>query len=425
VAGAPPRSPPAHTEETRENPHETPTGTACTDLDERDKQTRLRKRLNRLAWSGPLGTALAQTIEDAIRFRLLGDEKAGRWDRPPGRAWPRGDVAALALGGYRPASRCAVAGLLQNLLSWADRRLWTAAHYRLSFADCGGEQRLLHNERSQRRGGWRQEPAAGIENTADRPGHISRYRSRPAGYSPLSIGFHAPGQVSEPLRADAGRRFAAAGSPAVRPGSDALFEVRIRPGRLGIAALREGDNGPAGCRPQAYVNVPPCGIAQERGFRGSGPLTWPPPKEDLRAPQTQVRAVWCRVERTREMLGGGADTSRLKRTTREASRTRPAGVPTISVYLGGALIDRPTLVDERALTRHTRSKTCAGGRIGPTSSLTEGTGRRSRSGHTPARPAHGLTGPGRLDFALEGSHVERWMERRAAGPGSDRRGVAG
>jgi len=71
------------------------------------------------------------------------------------------------------------------------------------------------------------------------------------------------------------------------------------------------------------------------------------------------------------------------------------------------LTDRPPL-SMIALSRHHTFEDLRGGRIG-TSSLTEGTR------HVAERmlAAHGLTYPADYDFALEGSHVQRWKALQA------------
>ena len=66
------------------------------------------------------------------------------------------------------------------------------------------------------------------------------------------------------------------------------------------------------------------------------------------------------------------------------------------------LIDRPPL-SMIAIPSHRSVADLRGGRIG-TSSLTEGT----RYVAERMLAAHGLTYPADYDFALEGSHVERW-----------------
>jgi ABC-type nitrate/sulfonate/bicarbonate transport system substrate-binding protein len=72
------------------------------------------------------------------------------------------------------------------------------------------------------------------------------------------------------------------------------------------------------------------------------------------------------------------------------------------------LIDRPPL-SMIAIPRHAAFSDLRGGRIG-TSSLTEGTR------HVAERmlAAHGLSYPADYDFALEGSHLERWKALQAA-----------
>src|SRR5690349_22339459 len=115
----------------------------------------------------------------------------------------------------------------------------------------------------------------------------------------------------------------------------------------------------------AYVNVP-LWIAQERGFLE---------RRDLAA------------------------TERICGTTHAV-----AGGP---LRVVAALTDRPPL-SMIALPRHHTFKDLRGGRIG-TSSLTEGTR------HVAERmlAAHGLTYPADYEFALEGSHVERWKALQA------------
>src|SRR5690349_7920945 len=115
----------------------------------------------------------------------------------------------------------------------------------------------------------------------------------------------------------------------------------------------------------AYVNVP-LWIAQERGFLE---------RRDLAA------------------------TERICGTTHAV-----AGGP---LRVVAALTDRPPL-SMIALPRHHTFEDLRGGRIG-TSSLTEGTR------HVAERmlAAHGLTYPADYDFALEGSHVERWKALQA------------
>jgi ABC-type nitrate/sulfonate/bicarbonate transport system substrate-binding protein len=139
----------------------------------------------------------------------------------------------------------------------------------------------------------------------------------------------------------------------------------------------------------AYVNIP-LWVAQERGFLD---------RRGLRA--------------TERVLGAtDAVTSALRRGEVDIALTAPEG--TIADAVGGGplrvvagLIDRPPL-SMIALSRHHTFGDLRGGRIG-TSSMQEGTR------HVAQRmlAAHGLTYPGDYDFALEGSHVERWKALQA------------
>jgi ABC-type nitrate/sulfonate/bicarbonate transport system substrate-binding protein len=139
----------------------------------------------------------------------------------------------------------------------------------------------------------------------------------------------------------------------------------------------------------AYVNVP-LWVAQERGFLERG---------GLRA--------------TERILGSTHGvTSALKEGTVDLALTAPEGSIADAVAGGplrvvAGLIDRPPL-SMIALARHHRFDDLRGGRIG-TSSLTEGTR------HVAERmlAAHGLRYPADYDFALEGSHVERWKALQA------------
>jgi len=139
----------------------------------------------------------------------------------------------------------------------------------------------------------------------------------------------------------------------------------------------------------AYVNIP-LWVAQKRGFLD---------RVGLRA-----------TERTLGTTDGV--TSALRRGEVDIALTAPEG--TIADALAGGslrvvagLIDRPPL-SMIALPRHHTFGDLRGGRIG-TSSLQEGTR------HVAERmlAAHGLTYPGDYDFALEGSHVERWKALQA------------
>jgi len=139
----------------------------------------------------------------------------------------------------------------------------------------------------------------------------------------------------------------------------------------------------------AYVNVP-LWVAQERGFL------------DRRG----IRA-------TERFLGTtDAVTTALRRGEVDIALTAPEGsiadaVAGGSLRVVAGLIDRPPL-SMIALPGHRTFGDLRGGRIG-TSSLQEGTR------HVAQRmlAAHGLTYPGDYDFALEGSHVERWKALQA------------
>lgn len=139
----------------------------------------------------------------------------------------------------------------------------------------------------------------------------------------------------------------------------------------------------------AYVNVP-LWLAQERGFLD---------RRGLRAT---------------ERIGGTTDavTTALRRGEVDIALTAPEGSIADAVAGGplrvvAGLIDRPPL-SMIALPRHRTFGDLRGGRIG-TSSMQEGTR------HVAQRmlAAHGLTYPGDYDFALEGSHVERWKALQA------------
>jgi ABC-type nitrate/sulfonate/bicarbonate transport system substrate-binding protein len=139
----------------------------------------------------------------------------------------------------------------------------------------------------------------------------------------------------------------------------------------------------------AYVNVP-LWVAQERGFLDSRGL------------------------RATERILGTTDgvTSALRQGEVDIALTAPEGsiadaVAGGSLRVVAGLIDRPPL-SMIALPRHRTFGDLRGGRIG-TSSRQEGTR------HVAQRmlAAHGLTYPGDYDFALEGSHVERWKALQA------------
>ena len=139
----------------------------------------------------------------------------------------------------------------------------------------------------------------------------------------------------------------------------------------------------------AYVNVP-LWIAQERGFLE---------RRDLAATE--------RICGTTHGVTGA-----LRDGEVDIALTAPEGSIADAVAGGplrvvAALTDRPPL-SMIALPRHHTFKDLRGGRIG-TSSLTEGTR------HVAERmlAAHGLTYPADYDFALEGSHVQRWKALQA------------
>jgi ABC-type nitrate/sulfonate/bicarbonate transport system substrate-binding protein len=139
----------------------------------------------------------------------------------------------------------------------------------------------------------------------------------------------------------------------------------------------------------AYVNVP-LWVAQERGFlRRRG------------------------LSATEQILGSTHGvTSALRDGRVDVALTAPEGSIADAVAGGplrvvAGLIDRPPL-SLIALARHAAVGDLRGGRIG-TSSLTEGTR------HVAERmlAAHGLAYPADYEFALEGSHVERWKALQA------------
>ena len=105
-------------------------------------------------------------------------------------------------------------------------------------------------------------------------------------------------------------------------------------------------------------------------------------------------------------------TSALRDGQVDVALTAPEGSIADAVAGGplrvvAGLIDRPPL-SLIALPRHRTVDDLRGGRIG-TSSMTEGTR------HVAERmlAAHGLAYPADYDFALEGSHVERWKALQA------------
>ena len=139
----------------------------------------------------------------------------------------------------------------------------------------------------------------------------------------------------------------------------------------------------------AYVNVP-LWVAQERGFL-----------------ETQGLAATERIlgttHGTTEALRDGAVDIAL--SSPEGSIADAVAGGPLRVVAG--LIDRPPL-SMIAIPAHKTFGDLRGGRIG-TSSLTEGTR------HVAERmlAAHDLHYPADYDFALEGSHVERWKALQA------------
>ena len=134
----------------------------------------------------------------------------------------------------------------------------------------------------------------------------------------------------------------------------------------------------------AFVNVP-LWVAQKRGLLE---------RRGLRATE-QVLGSTHGV--TKALRDGAVD---IALTAPEGSIADALAGGPLRVVAG--LIDRPPL-SMIAIPRHRTFDDLRGGRIG-TSSLTEGTR------HVAERmlAAHGLTYPADYDFALEGSHVERW-----------------
>jgi ABC-type nitrate/sulfonate/bicarbonate transport system substrate-binding protein len=139
----------------------------------------------------------------------------------------------------------------------------------------------------------------------------------------------------------------------------------------------------------AYVNVP-LWVAQQRGFLE---------RRGLRATE---RVLGTTHGVTSALRGGALD---IALTAPEGSiADAVAGGP---LRVAAGLIDRPPL-SLIALPAHRVVGDLRGGRIG-TSSLTEGTR------HVAERmlAAHGLAYPGDYEWALEGSHVERWKALQA------------
>jgi len=139
----------------------------------------------------------------------------------------------------------------------------------------------------------------------------------------------------------------------------------------------------------AYVNVP-LWIAQERGFL------------ERRGLAATERICGTTHGVTNALRVGEVD---IALTAPEGSVADAVAGGPLRVVAG--LTDRPPL-SMIALPRHRSVADLRGGRIG-TSSLTEGTR------HVAERmlAAHGLTYPADYDFALEGSHVERWKALQA------------
>ena len=139
----------------------------------------------------------------------------------------------------------------------------------------------------------------------------------------------------------------------------------------------------------AYVNVP-LWVAQERGFLQRRGL----------AATEQILGTTHGV--TNALRNGEVD---IALTAPEGSIADAVAGGPLRVVAG--LTDRPPL-SMIALGKHHTFDDLRGGRIG-TSSLTEGTR------HVAERmlAAHGLTYPADYDFALEGSHVQRWKALQA------------
>jgi len=139
----------------------------------------------------------------------------------------------------------------------------------------------------------------------------------------------------------------------------------------------------------AYVNVP-LWVAQERGFL------------ERRGLAATERICGTTHGVTNALRNGEVD---IALTAPEGSIADAVAGGPLRVVAG--LTDRPPL-SLIALGRHHTVDDLRGGRIG-TSSLTEGTR------HVAERmlAAHGLTYPADYDFALEGSHVQRWQALQA------------
>jgi len=139
----------------------------------------------------------------------------------------------------------------------------------------------------------------------------------------------------------------------------------------------------------AYVNVP-LWVAQQRGFL------------ERRGLRANERILGTTHGVTNALRDGEVD---IALTAPEGSIADAVAGGPLRVVAG--LIDRPPL-SMIAIPAHRTFSDLRGGRIG-TSSLTEGTR------HVAERmlAAHGLTYPGDYDFALEGSHIERWKALQA------------
>jgi ABC-type nitrate/sulfonate/bicarbonate transport system substrate-binding protein len=153
-----------------------------------------------------------------------------------------------------------------------------------------------------------------------------------------------------------------------------------------IRAMREISVGVVA---PAYVNVP-LWVAQQRGYLE---------RRGLRATE---RILGTTHGVTSALRDGEVD---IALTAPEGSIADAVAGGPLRVVAG--LIDRPPL-SMIAIPRHRSFGDLRGGLIG-TSSLREGTR------HVAERmlAAHGLTYPGDYDFALEGSHVERWKALQA------------
>ena len=139
----------------------------------------------------------------------------------------------------------------------------------------------------------------------------------------------------------------------------------------------------------AFVNVP-LWVAQDQGFL------------ERRGLVATERVIGSTDGVTRALRDGQLD---LALTAPEGSIADAVAGGPLRVVAG--LTDRPPL-SLIALARHTAVGDLRGGRVG-TSSLTEGTR------HVAERmlAASGLRYPADYDFALEGSHVERWKALQA------------